>query len=554
VSINFFRLSSGLVMLAYLVTHLTNHAMGLVSLAAMEATLAWVSTLWSLPPLQLLLYGSFAVHFTLGLVGLWQRRTLRLPPIELLRIALGFAIPILLLRHVIAARPARVLFGTDLAHYSYFLWVYFVRSPASGLQQLTVLVMAWAHGMVGVHFWLKFRPWYRRIGAAPVLFAVIVPIAALLGTFEAGRSVAALATRPGWIATQLGPRALPTPAAQHSLDTIVQIGTWLLLAAPIGLLLARSARGFFSSRRGLIRISYPDRRYVDVAAGTSVLEASRLGGIPHSSICGGRGRCSTCRVRVRVTGPGALDPPSDSEARVLRHIRAIPNVRLACQLRSTCDIEVTPLLPPLAAAEDGRQPIDIALGTERIVAILFVDIRGFTGLAERRLPYDVVFILNRYFATAGRAVETAGGRIDKFIGDGMMALFGVDGSAEHGCRNALVAARLLSDSLREFNAALAADIGEPLRIGIGLHVGSVIIGEIGYRASRQMTAIGDAVNIASRLEVMAKAADVELVLSEDTANRAGVDLSAFPLQRIEIRGRGNGLSVRFIERAAIIPV
>jgi adenylate cyclase len=235
-------------------------------------------------------------------------------------------------------------------------------------------------------------------------------------------------------------------------------------------------------------------------------------------------------------------------------IRATPNVRLACQLRPTCGIEVTPLLPPLAAAEDGRDPIDIALGTERIVAILFVDIRGFTGLAERRLPYDVVFILNRYFATAGRAVVTAGGRIDKFIGDGMMALFGVDGGPESGCRNALVAARLLSDYLREFNAALAGDIGEPLRIGIGLHVGPVIIGEIGYRTNRQMTAIGDAVNIASRLESMAKAADVELVLSEDTATRAGVDLSAFPLQTIEIRGRGDGLSVRFIERAGIIPV
>ena len=73
---------------------------------------------------------------------------------------------------------------------------------------------------------------------------------------------------------------------------------------------------------------------------------------------------------------------------------------------------------------------DFAQGSEREIAILFVDIRGFTGLAEGRLPYDVVFVLNRYFAAMGRAVEAAGGRVDKFIGDGVMALFGIESGPE----------------------------------------------------------------------------------------------------------------------------
>jgi adenylate cyclase len=105
---------------------------------------------------------------------------------------------------------------------------------------------------------------------------------------------------------------------------------------------------------------------------------------------------------------------------------------------------VTPLLPPFARAADGRHRVDLAQGREQEIAILFVDIRGFTALSEGRLPYDVVFVLNRYFAAIGLAVESAGGRVDKFIGDGVMALIGIERGAHTGCREALAAARLIS--------------------------------------------------------------------------------------------------------------
>src|SRR5205814_7500895 len=132
------------------------------------------------------------------------------------------------------------------------------------------------------------------------------------------------------------------------------------------------------------------------------------------------------------------------------------------------------------------------------------DIRGFTALSEGRLPYDIVFVLNRYFAAMGRAVESAGGRVDKFIGDGVMALFGVSNTPEEGCRQALAAARLMSVRLVELNEALRAELNEPLRIGIGIHAGSVIVGEMGYGSATTITAIGDAVNTASRLESLCK--------------------------------------------------
>ena len=211
---------------------------------------------------------------------------------------------------------------------------------------------------------------------------------------------------------------------------------------------------------------------------------------------------------------------------------------------------MTPLLPPFAYAMDGRRRVDFAQGSEREIAILFADIRGFTALSEGRLPYDVVFILNRYFAAVGRAVESAGGRVDKFLGDGVMALFGIESGAQQGCREALTAARLMSERMGELNASLRGEIERPLRIGIGIHAGPIIIGEMGYGGATAITAIGDAVNTASRLETLTKTYGCQLVVSEETVLRAGLDLSAFPRYEIEIRGKRDMLAVRTVASAS----
>jgi adenylate cyclase len=197
--------------------------------------------------------------------------------------------------------------------------------------------------------------------------------------------------------------------------------------------------------------------------------------------------------------------------------------------------------------------VDLAQGSEREIAILFADIRGFTALSESRLPYDVVFVLNRYFAAIGGAVEAAGGRVDKFIGDGVMALFGIERGAHTGCREALAAARLISVRLPELNASLQAELERELRIGIGIHCGPTIVGEMGYGSAAAITAIGDAVNTASRLESLTKNFACELVVSEETVSRARLDLSGFPLHEIEIRGKREMLAVRIVERAAELP-
>jgi adenylate cyclase len=541
---------SGLVMLAYVAMHLLNHAMGLVSLAAMEWSLARIVVpVWSSPPMLTALYGSFAVHYSLALWALWQRQTLRLRAGEHLQLVLGFLIPILLVRHVLGTRVSDSFFGTNVSYYTWEFWRLFVVSPSRGYLQLATLVIAWTHAMLGLHFWLRIRPWYTRYRECALTVAVLIPVLSLLGVAEGARQVAALAAGLPAAFPLLRP---PTPAAAATLDSLGDLLIWCFIAAVAAVLLARIARSAWRRRHGVIRISYPNGAHIDVVRGTSVLEASRLARIPHASICGGRGRCSTCRVRVRAAYPG-LPAPSDDERRVLNRIRATDNVRLACMLRPTVEVQVTPLLPPLAQAQDGATRVDVAQGSEREIAILFADIRGFTALSEGRLPYDVVFILNRYFAAMGRAVESAGGRVDKFVGDGIMALFGLEGDPKAGCREALAAARLMSLRLVELNNALLAELARPLRIGIGIHVGPVIVGEMGYGSATAITAIGDSVNTASRLEGLTKEFDAELVASAEVIAQAGLDLPGSRLAEIDIRGKRDKVAVVVLGSAQDLP-
>ncbi len=323
-------------------------------------------------------------------------------------------------------------------------------------------------------------------------------------------------------------------------------------AALLAVLAARIARWHWERRHGVVRLTYPSGRVVAVVHGVSVLEASRMAGIPHASVCGGRGRCSTCRIRVE--GPReAIPPPAPEETKVLHRVGAAPNVRLACQLRPRGDLRVTPLLPATAQASDGFRQQRYLHGAEREIVILFGDLRAFTKLSEDKLPYDLVFLLNRYFAEMGHAVEAAGGRIDKFIGDGVMALFGLDSGAEAGCREALAAAKDMAERMQSLNRALIHDLPEPLRIGIGIHTGPAIVGEMGYGTSVSITAVGDCVNTASRMEALTKTYACELVISEAVAARAGIDLGAAPSHEIEIRGRVARLVVRTFASARDLP-
>jgi adenylate cyclase len=542
------RLGSGLVLFTYVTTHLLNHALGLISLATMEGGQVWFLRLWRNPLGTAALYGAVITHALLALWFLYERRTLRMPLWQATQAALGLCIPPLLTSHVMGTRMAYTLFGTD-SSYTRVLLYQWTLAPEVGLRQAVTVVLVWIHGCMGLHYWLRFRPWYRRATPLPFAAALLLPVLALLGFVEGGREVARLAARPGWIAETLRTTRAPGPPERAALTRLQ--GTILdVYGGTVGaVLVARGVRALVARRR-TIRITYPSGRVVQVAPGFTVLETSRSAGIPHASVCGGRGRCSTCRVRI-VHGLAGLPVASPAEARVLRRVGAPPNVRLACQLRPPADIAVVPLLPAVPAPVTVT-PDDHGPGREQEIAVLFADLRGFTRLAEHKLPYDVVFLLNRYFEVVGTAIERAGGIANQFTGDGVMALFGVDAAPGVGARQALAAAHALVADLAGLSRELAHEIPAPLRMGIGIHVGHAVVGRMGYGPGVYLTAVGDTVHVASRLEQLTKDYDCELVITEEVARQAGIDTRNVPRHELTVRNRRGGLAVYTIARVATL--
>jgi class 3 adenylate cyclase/CHASE2 domain-containing sensor protein len=153
--------------------------------------------------------------------------------------------------------------------------------------------------------------------------------------------------------------------------------------------------------------------------------------------------------------------------------------------------------------------------------VLFSDIRGFTRRSEGMQPEKLVAMLNLYFTAMSDVVHKHHGTVDKFIGDGLMAFFGAPEPLERPEQNAFDAAQEMLERLAEVNAELAKQGEEPLRIGIGLHSGEIFVGHIGSRERHNYTAIGDAVNVASRLEGLTKNVGAAIVCSRAVAAALG---------------------------------
>jgi len=539
------RLITGLILLTYLTTHLVNHSLGLISLDAMEAGRVWFLALWRNPVGTTALYGSLLIHFGLALWAIYQRHHLRMPLWEALQLTLGLCIPPLLAVHFVGTRLTYEWYGVEDSYAKIVLTLWKL-SPIYGIRQALLIVIAWTHGCIGFHFWLRLRPLYPRYAALFFMVALLLPVLALLGFAQAGHEIDFLIARdPGWVEqTKRRANALGADEGQDLVSVYngIIVGFWACLG---GVLAARTIRQI-NQRRSRVRITYPEGREVQVPRGFSVLEASRSAGFPHASVCGGRGRCSTCRIRV-TQGLSILAPASASEQRVLQRIGAPPNVRLACQLRPPGNISVTPLLPANAQPSDGYAQPSYLAGQERTIAVLFADLRTFTGIAEQKLPYDLVFLLNSYFEAVGEAIVGAGGTVDKFIGDGVMALFGVDSGPEEGSRQALAAAKTMVANVGALSQSLAEELAEPLKIGVGIHCGQAVVGRMGYGTTVHLTAIGDTVNVASRLQDLTKEYSCQLIISEQVAEQAGLAVSAFPRHELTVRNRREALAIFVVE-------
>ncbi|MCQ0989392.1 adenylate/guanylate cyclase domain-containing protein [Jiella marina] len=504
------RQVSGLILFAYAAMHLANHALGNLSLSAMQAGAAFKGALWGNPIGFTLLYGSLLVHVVLAVAGVWQRRNWKLPALQTIQIAAGLAIPLLLFPHIVATRGADVLWGNDVGYRELLALVW----PGGAVLQTLLLTIVWLHGCLGVHMWLKGRSWFDRTAPFLACLATALVVFAFTGFVSGGRAVLPNPPMP------LGAAADIVQAADS-----MRAGAAMALTLLIAAIILRPVVG----RRNRVLVAYDgldrSRRVVTAMKGASVLEASRSAAIPHASACGGRGRCSTCRILVLKGHDREKDAPGLTEARLLAKIGAPPDVRLACQYHPSGNVTVRQLVGAGEIYDRSILGDSSRFGVERETAVLFADLRGFTGIAERLLPYDVVHLLNAYFDRAARAIETHGGEVDKFMGDGLMAVFSV-GSIEKASRDAADAALAILEIVDEMNARVGKEVGSPLRVAVGLHAGTAIFGRIGggsQRGQLARTALGRTVNTAARLQDFAKENDVPLVVSRKLAKLGELD-------------------------------
>ena len=527
------RLASGLTLFAFALTHFLNHALGLWSLEAMAAAQSLRLAVTHSVPGSIALMLALVVHLALALWRIARLKTWRLPPAAIWLLATGALISVLLAPHFfeagIGARQANAVMSYPAALSR--IW------PAKMPLQSALLLLVWTHGCIGLHQWLKSEPWWRRSSHVLAACAALVPAAALAGVVVAGRDVERL---KGPIAFPY-PRAELAPLGAHAADAMRASTLLMALALVVALVSGALAR-----RRRRLVIRYEPGPTVFAAPGPTLLEISRVHRVPHLSVCGGKARCSTCRVRV-LDGLRELEAPGEAELRLLRRIGAEPQVRLACQIRPRTTLTVRRLLNPETATPALVHGLEAA-GVLRVAAVLFVDIRGFTKLAESKLAFDVVYILNAFFAEAGRAIESSGGRIDKYMGDGLMALFESADDLGAATRDALRAAAAIDASLAKVNRRLEGEIDAPLELAMGLHGGRLISGRIGYGEAAHPTVIGRVVNIASRLESLAKARGVELALSSICAEAARLDVSGFLVELADIRGLDEAFPVALVAR------
>src|SRR6202171_3799144 len=296
ISVRQIRLGCGLVLFAYLVSHFLNHALGNISMDALATGVYYHTAFWQFLPVAIAFYAAALVHTGLGIWALYERRQFHWKAIEPLQLVLGLSIPALVITHIAGVRLGQALFGHDKL-YPQVLFGYWIVWPLKMWLMFAVMIIAWVHGSIGLYFWLRMKAFYKR--AAPFLLAaaVLVPTLAALGLYQGGRNVVD-SDSAEWRTENLSPRQVGTSAEQAGLARIEAY----FLVGYLGLLglvlLAKAVRAIAERRGGMVNLSYGNGRKVRVPKGLRVLGSSLRKNVPHASVCGGRARCSTCRIRI----------------------------------------------------------------------------------------------------------------------------------------------------------------------------------------------------------------------------------------------------------------
>ncbi len=330
------RLVSGLILFAFAATHFVNHALGLVSLEVMHDAQHLRTAITRSAIGTIILAAALITHISLALLKTARRKTWRMPRWEAVQILLGLAIPFFLFPHIVNTRVAHQFFRVEDSYLYELVRLW----PDSAEFQTLLMLTVWGHGCLGLHYWLRLSDRYQRIAPMLLLVAIAIPVLALAGFAVGGRTAGDIMSDPEALAALKNRSNWPNAedsAVLAWLRITARVVFYAIVTGVIGLAITRQLSRRILSRP--VRVGFLDGPTIEAVPGKTLLELSRAAGIPHASVCGGRGRCSTCRVRIEK-GQDSLPPPSGAEAVTLASISAPGNIRLACQIRPTADLSV----------------------------------------------------------------------------------------------------------------------------------------------------------------------------------------------------------------------
>ena len=284
----------------------------------------------------------------------------------------------------------------------------------------------------------------------------------------------------------------------------------------------------------------PDNKKIEISSDETILTASIRKGIPHLSACGGVGKCSTSRIN-NLSGLKNCSERTEHEIKLAKRLNLPDTIRLACQTKVCGKVKYRRLLldkrdlslnSQLSSKKTG------SVGTVRNLTIMFCDIKGFTPFSESLSAYDVIFILNRYFSIMREIILKNGGEVNNYIGDAILAIFGLKESRQQILRTVNTGLQMLK-AMDEFKKYLKDAYDRTFDMRIGIHNGEVIVGSVGYGDDKKLTVIGDVVNIASRIEATNKDAGTRLLISENAYSQVKDSIEIDNYLRLKLRGSSN---------------
>ena len=286
--------------------------------------------------------------------------------------------------------------------------------------------------------------------------------------------------------------------------------------------------------------SQTDNKKISASRDSTILEATLEAKINHMHVCGGNARCSTCRVYV-IEGLNNCLPRNEREKQIAEKLGFPENIRLACQTKISGDITIRrPVVDKLDVEIISKQFEDVSgtkLGKEKDLAILFTDIENYTQFAEALPPYDVVHVLNRYYQKMNEIIVQHKGIISDVAGDGILALFGVIGESKNPVLDAINAVREMHTALIEFNKYLNQMYDRSFGIRAGINFGKVIVGNFDTGMMKKISAIGDTVNLASRIENANKDFGTQLLISQSAYEETQGLVETKKMHRIRLKGK-----------------